>query len=81
MNFAIRNYVEHFLKKDFVESKPTIISNIFEEIKSWSPPPMMFLAMMIEIIQFKMKIAIFIIRIIYNTSIYKNLLSIYRVKD
>lgn len=32
VNFAIRNYVEHFLKKDFIESKPTIISNIFEEI-------------------------------------------------
>jgi len=38
VNFAIRNYVEHFLKKDFVESKPTIISSIFEEIKSPKEP-------------------------------------------
>jgi len=30
--------VEYFLKKDFVENKPTIISSIFEEIKSQKKP-------------------------------------------
>ena len=33
VNFAIRNYVESYWKKEFVESRPTILKDIFEEIK------------------------------------------------
>ena len=33
VNFAIRNYVESYWKKEFVDSRPTILKDIFDEIK------------------------------------------------
>lgn len=37
VNFAIRNYVEHFMKKEFIENKPTILKEVFEESKPTEP--------------------------------------------
>jgi len=37
VNFAIRNYVEHFMKKEFIENKPTILKDVFEESKPTEP--------------------------------------------
>lgn len=37
VSFAIKNYVEHFMKRDFVESKPTILKEVFEETKAKEP--------------------------------------------
>ena len=31
VNFAIRNYVESVMKKDFVENRPTILKEVFDE--------------------------------------------------
>jgi dynein heavy chain len=31
VSFAIRNYVEHFMKKEFVENKPTNLREILDE--------------------------------------------------
>jgi len=38
VNFAIRNYVESYWKKEFVESRPTILKDIFDEIKGPKEP-------------------------------------------
>ena len=37
VNFAIRNYIEHFMKKEFVENKPTNIKDVFDESKPTEP--------------------------------------------
>jgi len=37
VNFAIRNYVEHFMKKEFVENRPTSLREVFEESKKEEP--------------------------------------------
>jgi dynein heavy chain len=37
VNFAIRNYVEHFMKKEFIENRPVILKDIFEESKASEP--------------------------------------------
>lgn len=37
VTFAIKNYVEHFMKKEYVEVKPTILKNVFEESKPTEP--------------------------------------------
>lgn len=37
VNFAIRNYVEHFMKKEFIENRPTILKDVFEESKASEP--------------------------------------------
>ena len=37
VNFAIRNYVESVMKKDFVENRPTILKEVFEESKNSEP--------------------------------------------
>jgi dynein heavy chain len=37
VNFAIRNYVEYFMKKEFVENKPTNLKDVFEESKPTEP--------------------------------------------
>jgi GR25 family glycosyltransferase involved in LPS biosynthesis len=37
VNFAIRNYVESVMKKDFVENRPTILKEVFDESKNSEP--------------------------------------------
>jgi len=37
VNFAIRNYVEHFMKKEFIENRPVILKDIFDESKNIEP--------------------------------------------
>jgi dynein heavy chain len=37
VSFAIRNYVEHVMKKEFVESKPTMLKDVFEETQPKEP--------------------------------------------
>lgn len=37
VNFAIRNYVEHFMKKEFVESRQASYKEIFDESKPTEP--------------------------------------------
>jgi dynein heavy chain len=37
VNFAIRNYVEHFMKKEFIENRPVILKDIFDESKNSEP--------------------------------------------
>lgn len=37
VNFAIRKYVEEALKKEFVETKPTILKEVFEESTKRDP--------------------------------------------
>jgi len=37
VNFAIRNYVEHFMKKEFIENKPTILQEVFAESQPNEP--------------------------------------------
>ena len=37
VNFAIRNYVEHFMKKEFVENRPTQLKEIIEESRNNEP--------------------------------------------
>jgi len=37
VNFAIRNYVEHFMKKEFVESRAASYKEIFEDSKPSEP--------------------------------------------
>ena len=37
VNFAIRNYVEHFMKKDFVENRPTSMKDVLDNAKSSEP--------------------------------------------
>lgn len=35
--FAIRNYVEHFMKKEFVESRPVILKEVLEDSQASEP--------------------------------------------
>jgi dynein heavy chain len=35
--FAIRNYVEHFMKKEFVESRPTMLKEVLDESQASEP--------------------------------------------
>lgn len=37
VNFAIRNYVEHYMKKEFIENKPTILKEVFAESQPTEP--------------------------------------------
>jgi len=37
VNFAIRNYVEHYMKKEFIENKPTIWKDVFAETTNTEP--------------------------------------------
>mmetsp|Transcript_20737 Transcript_20737/g.31917 ORF Transcript_20737/g.31917 Transcript_20737/m.31917 type:complete len:752 (-) Transcript_20737:861-3116(-) len=37
VNYAIRNYVEHFMKKEFIENKPTIMKDVFDESRANEP--------------------------------------------
>jgi dynein heavy chain len=37
VSYAIRNYVEQDMKKEFVENKPTIIREVIEDSKSTEP--------------------------------------------
>lgn len=37
VNFAIRNYVESVMKKEFIENRPTILKDVFEESKNTEP--------------------------------------------
>ena len=37
VNFAIRNYVEHFMKKEFVDNRPTILKEVFEQSTPTEP--------------------------------------------
>jgi len=37
VNYAIRDYVEHFMKKDFVESVPVQLKDVLEESSPKTP--------------------------------------------
>jgi dynein heavy chain len=37
VNFAIKNYVESVMKKDFVDNRPTILKEVFEDSKNDEP--------------------------------------------
>ena len=37
VNFAISNYVEHFMKKEFIDNRPTKLKDIFDESKNSEP--------------------------------------------
>lgn len=37
VNYAIRDYVEHFMKKDFVETIPTNIKDVIETTSPYEP--------------------------------------------
>ena len=37
VNFAIRNYVEHFMKKEFTENRPTILKDVLDESQPGEP--------------------------------------------
>ena len=37
VNFAIRNYVELHMKKDFIENKPTSLKEVFERAEAKTP--------------------------------------------
>jgi hypothetical protein len=37
VNFAIRNYVELFMKKEFTENRPTILKDVFDQSKYSEP--------------------------------------------
>jgi dynein heavy chain len=37
VNFAIRNYVEQHMKKDYIENRPTILKDVFEDSKPSEP--------------------------------------------
>jgi dynein heavy chain len=37
VNFAVRNYVEHFMKKEFVENRPTQLKEIIDESRNNEP--------------------------------------------
>lgn len=37
VNFAIRNFVEHYMKKDFIENRPTNIEEVYNESKPDTP--------------------------------------------
>lgn len=37
VNFAIRNYVEYFMKKEFIENRPVILKDVFEESVAAEP--------------------------------------------
>jgi len=37
VTFAIRNYVEHFMKKEFVENRPTSMKDVLDNAKSSEP--------------------------------------------
>jgi len=35
--FAIKNYVEHFMKKEFTENRPTMLKELIEESRASEP--------------------------------------------
>jgi dynein heavy chain len=35
--FSIRNYVEHYMKKEFVDNKPTLMTEVMEESEAKIP--------------------------------------------
>jgi dynein heavy chain len=35
--YAIRNYVEYFMKKEFIENRPTSVKDVFEESVAAEP--------------------------------------------
>lgn len=37
VNFAIRNYVESVMKKEFIENRPTILKEVFDESRNTEP--------------------------------------------
>lgn len=35
--FAIRNYIEHFMKREFIEARPTNVEDVIEEAGPTEP--------------------------------------------